>query len=230
MIDMNQVRDWVAQALLPTSPTPPHPPLPEEITPNSALLSAPRTTPEQAIAYIMGRNPAPLYTRYDVATWIVPTYFKAGEYSGVDPCIAIAQMIHETGNLSSWWADRPRRNPAGIGVTGESRVDRPHPEEATQWAWNPTTSRWQKGLSFSSWQISVMVHMGRLAAYATKPVERTEAQQDIVSVALRYRPLPPHLHGCAPTLIGLNGTWAYPGRTYAQAIAAIATAMRTSAQ
>ena len=25
-------------------------------------------------------------------------------------------MAHETGSLTSWWAARPRRNPAGIGV------------------------------------------------------------------------------------------------------------------
>lgn len=223
MVDMNQVRDWVSQALLP------HPaPEPNQITAHSSLIAPPRITAGKAVEYILGRKPTPQYTRYDIETWIVPTYFKTGEFSGIDPCLAIAQMIHETGNLSSWWAERPRRNPAGIGVTGESRFDRPHPEEAKQWAYNPATNRWQKGLSFSSWQIGVLVHVGRLAAYATKPVERTEEQQEIISLALRYRPLPLHLQGSAPTLIGLNGTWAYPGRTYAQTIAAIANAMQLS--
>ena len=37
----------------------------------------------------------------------------------LDPLVAVAQMVLETGNLTSFWSQTPRRNPAGIGVTGE---------------------------------------------------------------------------------------------------------------
>jgi len=47
----------------------------------------------------------------------------------------------------------------------------------------------------------------------------------IVDQALMMRSLPLSLQGTAPQLIGLNGKWAYPGTTYAQAIAAVAQAM-----
>jgi hypothetical protein len=221
MIDMEQVRDWVADLTI-------HDAASSTILPHSAIIAKKRTTPEQALRYMLGRSPKPLYTEYDLTKWILPSYFEAGEYCGVDPCLAIAQMIHETGNLSSWWAERPRRNPAGIGVTGQSQVEQPHPEELKSWAYNPVMNRWYKGVSFSSWQMAVIAHVGRLAAYATKPAERNEAQQNIVNVALRFRLLPAHLHGSAPTLVGLNGTWAYPGKTYAQAIAKIGSAMQRS--
>lgn len=217
-IDLNNVRQWINSYIAD---------IPEqiEVNPNSALLSAPRCTLEQASKYILGRTPTPAYTTGDITLTMLPGYWNVCEKVGLDPCITIAQMIHETGNLSSWWCLRPRRNPAGIGVTGETRVDNVGPEDALKWAWNSQTNRWQKGISFSNWVESAIAHTGRLVAYATKPSERTEAQNKIVNQALTYRTLPAHLHGAAPTLIGLNGTWAYPGAQYAQKICNIANAM-----
>jgi hypothetical protein len=107
--------------------------------------------------------------------------------AGVDPLIAVAQMCHETGNLTSWWAARPRRNPAGIGVTGEPGA----------------------GLSFPTWaRHAIPAHVGRLVAYATDPANRTPEQATLVKIAISYRALPSRLWGSAPTLAGLTGTWA----------------------
>lgn len=198
--------------------------IPEQInvTPQSSLLEAPRCTIEQASKYILNRTPKPAYTTGDITLSILPGYWDICEKIGLDPCITVAQIIHETGNFSSWWCLRPRRNPAGIGVTGESRTDQPSPEDINKWAWNDQSKRWQKGVSFANWGESAIAHTGRLVAYATKPAERTEIQNKIVAQALSYRTLPMHLQGSAPTLSGLGGTWAYPGTQYAQKIANIA--------
>jgi hypothetical protein len=139
-------------------------------------------------------------------------------------------MIHETGNMSSWWSDRPRRNPAGIGVTGQTDVNPPVPEDVNKWAYNSETQRWHKGVSFPNWVEGSLAHVGRLCAYATVPADRTMQQKNIVDKALKYRTLPPHLHGIAPTLEGLNGRWAYPGTTYADKISQIANAIIATRQ
>lgn len=218
MINMDLVRQWINNYLAD---------IPERIhvNPESTLLSAPRCSIEQAAQYILNRSPKPIYTTGDITISILPGYWNICEKIGLDPCVTIAQMIHETGNLSSWWCQRPRRNPAGIGVTGETRTDQPYPEDINKWAWNDQSQRWQKGISFANWGQSAIAHTGRLVAYATKPASRNEAQQLVVTQALSYRTLPQHLHGVAPTLSGLNGTWAYPGTTYANKISDIANAI-----
>ena len=217
-IDMNNVRQWINNYVAD---------VPESIivTKESTIMNAPRCTVEQASRYILSRQPKPAYTSGDITLTMLPGYWNICEKSGLDPCITIAQLIHETGNLSSWWCQRPRRNPAGIGVTGESRTDQPHPEDINKWAWNDQSQRWQKGISFPNWAESAIAHTGRLVAYATKFADRNEVQKKLVIQALSYRTLPDHLHGVAPTLSGLNGTWAYPGTTYANKIAEIANAI-----
>lgn len=216
-INMAVVRQWVLDAM--SQP-------PALVTTQSPIIAPARCSQAQAGKYIFGRQPTPAYTKGDVMLSILPAYWSIASECGVDPCIAVAQMIHETANVSSWWAQRPRRNPAGIGVTGEVRTETPPPEEIHQWAYNDTTKRWHKGLSFVSWSAeSVLAHVGRLAAYALKPTERTIEQQRIISQALAFRPLPINLQGCAPTLVGLNGTWAYPGISYANRLADIANAI-----
>lgn len=214
-INMNQVRSWITAYMSEL-------PQPIAITYQSSILNQSRCTLNQASVYMLNRMPKPVYTSGDINISILPAYWNLCNIGKVDFCITIAQMIHETGNLSSWWCDRPRRNPAGIGVTGESRTDAPPPEDANKWAWNSENKKWQKGVLFNHWEESAIAHVGRLIAYATKPSERTEQQKKIVAQALSYRTLPIHLHGTAPTLEGLNGKWAYPGTVYAQKIAEIA--------
>lgn len=217
-IDLNAVRSAVARAL----PAPDALP----ITADAAIIAAPRCTLAQAAAYL-ARQRSPHYTSADIRLVILPAYWSWCEQAGVDPCIAIAQMCHETDHLRSFWSARPQRNPAGIGVTGQSSVTRP--SNADGWAYNPDRRRWERGISFPTWaNHSVPAHVGRLVAYATTPAQRTPAQQALVDEALRYRSLPATYHGAAPTLRQLNRRWA-ASDGYGERIADIAELIRREA-
>lgn len=185
-IDMNAVRAELARRMHPNAP----------ITPDSTLLAPPRATEAQCVAALLA-HPNGDYTPYDVRS-IVRSYYVYA--SGLDPLIAIAQLCHETGYLSSAWAARPHRNPAGIGVTGEPGA----------------------GLSFATWELAAKSHIGRLLAYALPVGQGSAAQRQLILGALHDRPLPLMYRGSAVTLSGLGRRWAVPGTGYAQAIAAIA--------
>jgi hypothetical protein len=216
-INLHDVRQWITDYL--TAPTPGIP-----ITTQSAIIASPRCTIEQAATYIRNRSPQPIYTTYDITVNILPWYWQYCVQTGVDPCIAVAQLIHETANLSSWWSDRPRRNPASIGVTGEKKSSAPPPDESHQWAWHVTDKKWHKGISFAGWGVSAKAHVGRLCAYATAPATRTAAQTTLVDAALAYRSLPANFHGVASTLAGLNGRWS-TSTSYADKVTQIANAL-----
>lgn len=196
-------------------------------TAESRIIGAPKASMQQAAAFILAR-PIGGYTPYDVQVKILPEYWHICELAGVDPILAVAQMCHETGEpgtpqnantraraLWSAWSQRPRRNPAGIGVTGAPGA----------------------GVSFDSWTGetgSVTAHVGRLVAYATKPDERTPEQTRLVVQALMHRGLGAAVHGSAPVLRQLGKThnpsgqgWASPGTDYGERIAAIANAIRS---
>lgn len=174
------------------------------LTPDSAILARPYTTPEQAASYILAR-PHGEYTKSDIARTIIPTYWEVCGQAGVDPVVAVAQMIHETGNLTSAWSQRPRRNPAGIGVTNELGV----------------------GISFPSWnRDAIPAHVGRLLAYALTDPQANPTQRGLIATALHWRPLSEQMRGVAPTLKGLEGTWAVPGDGYAEKLAAIGRAIQ----
>jgi hypothetical protein len=194
-VDLDDLRRHPGVTLPAPDPTP--------ITPDSSLLHSPRAEQQQVINAICSA-PTGEYTRRDIEAFIVPAYYQVCQSVGIDPLLAIAQMCHETDNLTSWWAARPRRNPAGIGVTGAPGA----------------------GLSFPTWaRHAIPAHVGRLVAYATPPDQRSAAQHALADVAMDYRPLPDSLHGSAPTLAGLTGTWA-TDRQYAEKVAAWAEKLR----
>jgi hypothetical protein len=211
-------RGW---ARLTTTPAP--------ITADESILAAPRATPEQCVRYILRRDHGE-YTQQDIANVIVPAYFDLCMKVGVDPLVAITQMIHETGNLTSWWAARPRRNPAGIGVNGQRRTDQP---AGGGWQRDDAAGFWRAGLAFASWHDDAIVaHVGRLLAYALPLEQRTSTQQEVIVRALAYRALPPSLHGSASTLKRLGAAhnptgqgWASPGTEYGERIAALMRAI-----
>jgi hypothetical protein len=152
---------------------------------------------------------------------IVGHYWDIATAVGVDPLVAIAQCILETDNLNSWWAQRPRRNPAGVGVTGETGQSiRPG------WQWDSEQSIYRAGLAFETWEIAARAHIGRLLAYALRDDEATSVQQQLIDEALAHRDLPVQYRGCAKTLKDLNGKWAVPGLTYGQSIADLAERIR----
>jgi hypothetical protein len=195
------------------------------------LIGAPLLGPasgstEQAIAWLAARD---IYNN-DIVR-IVNTYQRIGEQVGLDWFLAIAQMAHETGSLTSWWSQPPRRNLAGIGVTGAWRAGLPDgspgPAPGPAWAWSEQLGRWLAGVSFPTWgSDAVPAHLGRLLAYALPANTGDFTQQSLIAHAISYRSLPASHYGSAPTILGLNGRWAVPGTEYGQRIMALAAAMR----
>ncbi len=157
------------------------------ITGAAKLLSAPRTTEERVVRYIRSRAPNGEYTEDDVRK-IVRLYFTTCKTAGLDPLILAAQMIHETDFLKSPWSARPHRNPAGIGVVQAGQTPGASP-----------------GVSFASWQESVVAHVGRMLAYALPAGQGTTAQKDLIDRALGYRPLGSQYRGLCPTLGDFGG-------------------------
>ncbi|MEO7909682.1 MAG: hypothetical protein ABIV47_08545 [Roseiflexaceae bacterium] len=196
-----------------------------------ALIGAPLLGPasgsaEQAIAWLSARA---IYDN-DIAR-IVNTYQHIGEQVGLDWFLAIAQMAHETGSLTSWWSQPPRRNLAGIGVTGAWLPGLPDgspgPAPGSAWAWSAQLGRWLAGVSFPTWgSDAVPAHLGRLLAYTLPAGQGDLTQQSLIAKALSYRSLPASHRNSAPTILGLTGRWAVPGTEYGQRIMALADSMR----
>jgi len=183
------------------------------------ILGPPLVTHLQAVDTFMAKRALRRtgdngYTRADLNT-IFRIYAELCASSGVSFGVAVAQIAHETGWLTSWWSARPRRNPAGIGVTGATSPNQPRIAAA----WDPTLGKWRAGLSFPDWSDSAVAHVGRLLGYALPVGAGTPGQRALLAEATAARPLPTRVLGCAPTLAGLGGTWAVPGTTYAQRLA-----------
>jgi hypothetical protein len=173
------------------------------VTTNSKLIAAPRATADRPKQYLLAQ-PHGAYTDDDVRT-IVGHYYTTCAAVGLDPLLMVAQMTEETGHLTSFWSQRPRRNLAGIGVTGEPGV----------------------GLSFAGLKIAVHAHVGRLLAYALPKGTGNQAQVQLIEEALAFRPLPDNRLGCAPTLAGLAGTYA-ADPDYAVKLAGVANDIRAA--
>src|SRR5262249_47458622 len=130
-------------------------------------------------------------------------------------------------NMTSWWSQRPRRNPAGIGVTGRTQTGAPDTPPGPSWTWDDRVMLWREGWSFPTWaDHGVPAQLGRLLAYALHDEQADAAQLALIELALGYRPLPADYRGAAPTICGLNGRWAVPGTTYGQSIVGLAQRMR----
>lgn len=194
-------------------------------TANSPILAPPLAGNSQAIGTL--RAHANGGYSYDDVAAIVDRYFSIAIGVGVDPILAIAQMCHETGYMSSWWSQRPRRNPAGIGCDGAKDA---HQGDGKPGAFNPASGHWEHGLSFATWaDDAIPAQIGRLLAFALPVDTGTEAQRNQITKALAYRPFPVVARGSAPTLRQLGRFhnrsgigWADPGRDYGAKIAAIA--------
>ncbi len=204
----------------------------------SPILAASSASAEQAIAYITARGTP--YSPASIIT-IVGHYWDFAPPAGIDPALALAQCIHETSDqdpvsrkwlvLASWWSQRPRRNPAGLGVTGRTQATPPTSMQHT-WAFDERGGIWRHGLSFPSWELAVRAQLGRLLAYAMRDQDATSAQRALIDEALGWRPFPAELRSTASTLRHLGAKhnptgqgWASPGDTYGEKIAEIATAI-----
>jgi hypothetical protein len=174
------------------------------LTANVSLVASPRSTQKAFERHMLARKHGE-YTDDDVRS-ILKRYVTTCKAAGVDPLLVVSQLVLETSNLDSFWSQRPRRNPAGIGVTGEPGV----------------------GLSFSSWDQSVHAHVGRLLAYTIPKGGGNEVQRELIDEALGFRALPDSRRGSAPTIRGLAGTWA-ADLDYADKIMRLANEIRAPA-
>jgi hypothetical protein len=171
------------------------------ITQKSELLAEPRVTREELESFMLARDHGG-YTDANVRG-ILRRYVATATSVGLDPLLVVSQMVLETGNLTSFWSQVPRRNPAGIGVTGEEGA----------------------GNTFASWDKACRAHVGRLLAYALPKDSENAAQRALIKEALKVRPLPDDRRGRAPTLAGLAGSWAMDPK-YAGKIVRIANEIR----
>jgi hypothetical protein len=198
-------------------------------TDQSPLLGPPQATLAQALAFCRARCTRN-YSLYDIDQVIIPAYWHLALSVSVDPVLAIAQMCHETGYLTSWWSQRPYRNPAGIGVTGREWATQPK-----NGAWAFHNGMWVEGVSFDGWvDAAIPAHVGRLLAYVLPQhhtmhgwvISGTPKQSELVKTALYYRDMPAQFRGSSRSVADLGGKWAFPGRQYGAKIAAIAETMR----
>lgn len=151
---------------------------------------------------------------------IVGVYEEVCLGAGVNIELILAQIDVETTALTSPPAQPPRRNPAGIGITGPG----------------------VEGVRFPSWPAAASAHVGRMIAYATttndddlvapaaagKPEHDLKAyRRRLVADALGWRSLPDRFRGIAPTLAQLAGTWA-ADKAYADTITRRGTLIRNS--
>ncbi len=132
--------------------------------------------------YILGRTERTPYSNVTVEA-LLWMYKEVCTASGVNLELVLTQVVHETGALTSYWSQVPRRNPAGIGVTGEPG----------------------KGIWFDSWTESVSAHVGRLLAYRFDVGQGTPYQQRLINTAVSYRPSPRNV---GDTLADLATRWA----------------------
>ena len=151
---------------------------------NSPLLGSASGSKEKVAAYLrrhLGKNSE--YKSYDIKL-ILGYYWKFGAQVGIDPYLAVIQSIYETDGWRSWWAGRPRRNPANLGVT------------------SPTV-----GLSFKTWELSVQAHIGQLLAFALKDSQLNSAQRNMVRKNPNHNNITASARGSAKTVRDLSGRW-----------------------
>lgn len=183
----------------------------------SPLINTP-IVDARAVAEKIATHKSPNYTPDDLRL-IVGYYSKYGAQTGVDWIYALSQSIHETGWFSSWWSARPRRNPAGIGVSGQTSTTRP--KDPQNWVFYKGVYR--RGQSFESWDIAVQHHLARLLCYALRDDELNDQQKKFITLIDTSRLA--KIRGCARQAIGLNGVWAVPGLGYSQKLADIANSL-----
>lgn len=157
---------------------------------DTILVAAPVDFAEATKKYVAFRNPRTPYSDAEVA-YVVNLYRDACKTGGVDIELALSQMVHETAALTSDWSQPPKRNPAGIGVTGG--LDPATGQPLGQW--------------FDTWTDAVQSHVGLLLCYrfATN-AEGSAGQQRLIRVYTSFRSSPPR--GVASTVEEMAVKWA----------------------
>jgi hypothetical protein len=165
-----------------------------KVTLESRIVHAPRCTLDQVIGALFEdrvdrQGGYSIRDRWLIA-WLI---HDIATVVGVDPLIVVAQLVHETTDpkvgapLTAWWAQRPRRNPAGIGVTGEK---------------DPKTGE-PLGVHFPGWSWAVRAHVGRLLLYAGGRWDSGVTADRVAALrtdARAVRPFPPAKFGKGATV------------------------------
>ena len=198
------------------------------ITEDFPIMAPLNISVDQAYGYLLA---APNKTYHgDQLTGIVGSYHQAALDTGISLGVLIGQMAHETGRLTSEWSAPPRRNPAGIGVTGRKvmsgSLNKPTVKLPPHHEWQFVRDRWEMGVVFPNWLEAASAHAGRLLAYTT-PFDDPSAMKAVaITNANRWRMIPPSVRGCATTLAELGKArnphgigWASPGTEYGAKIA-----------
>jgi len=133
-------------------------------------------------------------------------------------------MVKETDWTRSWWSQRPRRNPAGIGVTGATSTKEPADKNA--WQLDEDKHIWKQGYAFPDWKISAKAHIGHLLTYAYIQDALTTDQLELVASDPRSKAVSSKIRGTVKKLKDLDGKWAVPGIGYGNSIATIANALK----
>jgi len=178
------------------------------------------------IATYISTLPHPSYTVVDCKS-ILTSYNEHCKKVDIDPYLAIAQMCHETDYCRSWWSQRPRRNPAGIRVTGERTLHLASNHNPKEWQYDSVERLWKRGLAFSSWAESSATHIGHLLCYMLYDYEMSIDQLLYSALSPNKQMLNNLKYRGLHTIDGLNGRWAYPGTYYSSKIAEIANKLQS---
>lgn len=157
---------------------------------------------------------------------VIDAYYNVeSQWHGIRADVLISQMCHETGYLTSWWSAPPRRNMAGIGVTGEVVSADPH---SNAYAFKPEDGKWYRGYSFPDWTAAAQAHFGHMSAYCFADEINNASQHDprypAAKQFFKSKGIQP-----AKVLTDLNGVWAVPGNGYGEKIESILNAAIASA-
>ena len=169
-------------------------------TVDSPIIGKPTGTLAEALAWLDIKAGAE--TEYATELWRLCTLV------GIDPALLFAQAAHETADFSSaWW--QYRRNPAGIGITGD-------PEQ------NNESQIWKNGTDAARGHVC---HMLAYFGGSTKTYQEMGLIAPIEWYDQRYKaPIIAGYAGTVRTLADLTGKWATDPR-YAEKIAAKANAI-----
>jgi hypothetical protein len=233
---------------------------PRPYTPHSGLtVLHPAISAEQAAAWATARGSR--YVPFDVRS-IAGSVWAWCRVAALDPPIVWAQLTKEASAnidddpglefLASFFAERPRRNGCGYGVTGQIAASPPKGYIRTvggiqypTWAQLPD-GRWAEGLCFPTWDLSIQAQVGRLLRYLLPADAPTTAEERrLMDFALALRPLDRNAWGSVSQLAHLGAAlnpanqglprerwvagWAWPGDRYGQGLADIANTILAQA-
>jgi hypothetical protein len=148
------------------------------------------------------------YTADDIDL-IAANYLSQCAAAGINTLFIWAQLCHETDYFRAFWAQRPQRNPAGIGVDGSTS-----PTSQPGYIYNPDRKQFEKGVRFGTWvNDSIPAHIGRWLAYLYTDKQLADdtdlptairqiqhRRRALVAYALRVRSLPAAARGSVTTL------------------------------